>query len=322
MRTADGGRTFQRTDVPFKMGGNEDGRSAGERLAVDPNNDHVLYLGSRNDGLWRSADFGATWAKVRAFPVSGRTNGIGVIFEIFDKASGLRGQATPVIYAGVSQDGPGLYRSADSGATWQAVPGQPSGLLPHHGILAADGSLYVTYGNAPGPNGMSGGAVWKYNAKTSAWTDISPQTGGFGYAGLAVDAQHPQAVMVTTMDRWNPGDTLFRSLNGGKTWNDLGPKTVRDWSLTPYLTFGKQTARLGWWMGALALDPFHPGHALYGTGATIFESQDVVQADARKSHALERRRGGFRGNRRNHSGQPARRRTFNQRPRRHRRLPP
>ncbi len=81
------------------------------------------------------------------------------------------------------------------------------------------------------------------------------------------------------MDRWNPGDTLFRSTDGGRTWADLGPKTVRDWSLTPYLTFGGRDARLGWWIGALALDPFHPGHALYGTGATIWASEDVTNAD-------------------------------------------
>ena len=280
VRTVDGGRTWKRTDVPFKMGGNEDGRSAGERLAVDPNQGRVLFMGSRNDGLWKSADAGATWAQVTTFPVTGRTNGIGVVFEVFDKTSGRRGQATPVVYAGVSQDGTGLYRSRDGGATWQTVPGQPAGLLPHHGVLAADGSLYLTYGNAPGPNGMSGGAVWKYDTKTSAWADVSPQKGGFGYAGLAVDAGHPQTVMVTTMDRWNPGDTLFRSTDGGKTWEDLGPKTVRDWSLTPYLTFGRDSAPLGWWIGALALDPFHPGHALYGTGATIWASDDVTQADA------------------------------------------
>ena len=224
VRTANGGRTFQRTDMPFKMGGNEDGRSAGERLAVDPNLGSVLFMGSRNDGLWKSADSGATWAKVASFPVTGRTNGIGVVFEVFDKASGARGRATPVVYAAVSQDGPGLYRSTDGGATWQPVAGQPTGLLPHQGVLASDGSLYVTYGNAPGPNGMSGGAVWKYDTKTSVWTDISPQKGGFGYAGLTVDASHPQTVMVTTMDRWNPGDTLFRSLDGGKAMGGHRPQ--------------------------------------------------------------------------------------------------
>ncbi len=36
LRSTDQGRTFRRTDLPFKLGGNEPGRSMGERLAVDP----------------------------------------------------------------------------------------------------------------------------------------------------------------------------------------------------------------------------------------------------------------------------------------------
>jgi len=275
LRSADRGRTWKRTDLPLKMGGNEDGRSAGERLAVDPSRPSVLYFGSRDNGLWKSTDRGATWVQVASFPVTGRTNGVGVVFMVFGPPH--------VVYVGVSQDGPGLYRSADGGATWAALPGQPPGLLPHHAVLGADGMLYLTYGNTPGPNGMSDGAVWKYDTKTSAWTDITPlkpgTPAGFGYAGLALDAQHPGTLMVTTLDRWNPGDTLFRSRDGGKTWADLGPKTVRDWSAAPYMTFGAKAPRLGWWMGALALDPFRPGHALYGTGATLWASDDVSNAD-------------------------------------------
>jgi len=111
VRTADGGRTWKRTDMPFKMGANEDGRSVGERLTVDPNCGSILFMGSRNDGLWKSTDTGATWAQVTTFPVTRRTNGVGVVFEVFDKTSGARGRATPVVYAAVSQDGP-------SGLTW------------------------------------------------------------------------------------------------------------------------------------------------------------------------------------------------------------
>ncbi len=255
---------------------------------MDPNRGSVLFFGSRNNGLWHSTDSGATWSQVASFPVQGPTsgagNGIGVSFTLFQRSSGRPGRATPVIYAGVEQSGPGLYRSTDAGATWQAVPGQPDGLMPNHGVLARDGSLYVTYGNAPGPNGMSAGAVWKLDTKTGAWTDVSPIKAGLpgasGYGGLAVDYRHPGTVMVSTMDRWNPGDTLFRTLNGGRTWDDIGPQTVRDWSLSPYMTFGNAKASLGWWIGALAIDPFRSGHALYGTGATIWASSDVTAADA------------------------------------------
>lgn len=59
LRSSDRGETWQRTEMPFKMGGNEDGRSAGERLAVDPKQGSVLFFGSRHNGLWRSANSGA-----------------------------------------------------------------------------------------------------------------------------------------------------------------------------------------------------------------------------------------------------------------------
>ncbi len=44
----------------------------GERLAVDPNNNSILYLGARSgNGLWKSTNAGASWAKVTAFPDAG-----------------------------------------------------------------------------------------------------------------------------------------------------------------------------------------------------------------------------------------------------------
>ena len=50
-----GGRS-QRTNVPIKFGGNEAGRGNGERMAVDPNDGRVLFLGTRHAGLWKSTD--------------------------------------------------------------------------------------------------------------------------------------------------------------------------------------------------------------------------------------------------------------------------
>src|SRR5450759_348430 len=68
LRSADRGKTFQRTNVPFKFGGNENGRGNGERMAVDPNDGNILYLGTRQAGLWKSTDRAVTWNKVGSFP--------------------------------------------------------------------------------------------------------------------------------------------------------------------------------------------------------------------------------------------------------------
>ncbi|NUT96106.1 MAG: carbohydrate-binding protein, partial [Saccharothrix sp.] len=270
LRSTDQGKTFQRTDLPFKLGSNEDGRSMGERLAVDPADHRTLYLGTRKNGLWRSADYGVTWSQVSAFPVKdGGSSGVGLSFVTFGPA----GSGT--IYVGVADKTTSLYRSTDGGTTWQAVPGQPTGHLPHHGVLSGDGSLYVTYTNVPGPNGVTAGSVWKHTPSTGTWKDVSPVPGtGFGFAGLAVDPQRPSTVMVTTLDRWWPSDELYRSTDGGATWKALGDSSVRDASGAPYVGTG-----IGHWMGALAIDPFDSGHVIYGTGAGLWASKDVTAAD-------------------------------------------
>ncbi|MFN8206607.1 MAG: hypothetical protein U0T82_04275 [Bacteroidales bacterium] len=64
----DRGKTFHRSNLPVKFGGNENGRGNGERLAVDPNNGNILYLGTRHAGLWRSTDRAMSWQRVDNFP--------------------------------------------------------------------------------------------------------------------------------------------------------------------------------------------------------------------------------------------------------------
>ena len=67
LRSDDQGKTFQYAATPFRMGGNTEGRSNGERLAVDPNDGAILFFGSRRDGLWKSNDHGMTWTRIDTF---------------------------------------------------------------------------------------------------------------------------------------------------------------------------------------------------------------------------------------------------------------
>jgi photosystem II stability/assembly factor-like uncharacterized protein len=304
LRSTDFGFTFKRTDLPIKLGANDQGRFSGERLAVDPQHHNVLYFGSRQDGLWKSADFGETWNQVGTFPVTGPTNGVGIVFVTFHPTSQRPKRET--IYVGVSDPTNGLYSSTDGGTTWQVVAGQPSGFRPNHYALSPDGTLYLTYGDGTGEDGMGGprignGAVWKYDTNLGTWTNITPRgpwgttTLWYGFGAAAVDRQNPNTVMVSTLGRWWPGDEIYRSLDAGATWVPLGSEpdtglnfSLRDDSLSPYLNFGAgctttscdpTRASFGWWIGTVAIDPFDSDHVLYGTGATIWESRDVTGVD-------------------------------------------
>jgi photosystem II stability/assembly factor-like uncharacterized protein len=310
LRSDDRGQTFLRTDVPFKFGGNEDGRGNGERLAVDPHDGRILYLGTRHDGLWRSQDRGATFTRVTSFPdvteavpdppaqIPGETpeqhywrmpvRGSGIVFVKFASADGSQtaSSASQTIYVGVSlMNRPNLFVSNDAGANWHEVPRAPTQYRPTRAALSNDGFLYVTYGNAPGPSRMTDGAVWKLDTQTGAWTDITPDhpivgKKEFGYAAVSVDAQHPRSVIVSSFGRPYAagGEDIFRSTDGGATWKPIfGGGGVYDYSLAPYV---KSTPIH--WLFDIEIDPTNPGHAVFTTGYGGWETFDLTAADQGK----------------------------------------
>src|SRR4051812_8357989 len=314
LRSADQGRTWAVTPLPFKLGGNMPGRGMGERLAVDPNNDKVLYLGAPSGhGLWRSTDYGATWAQVANFPNVGNyapdpsdTSGYqsdneGVPWVVFDKSTASAGGTTQGIYVGVADKQNTVYRSTDGGASWSRIAGQPTGYLAHKGVLdPVNHLLYLATSDTGGPYDGAKGDVWKYDITTGAWTQISPIPSSssddyFGYSGLTIDRQHPGTIMVATQVSWWPDIIIFRSTDSGATWTriwdwtsypDRGLRYSQDISSVPWLTFGTAAAppvpspKLGWMTESLEIDPFDSNRMLYGTGATIYASTNLTSWDS------------------------------------------
>lgn len=288
LRSDDRGRSFERSDLPLKMGGNELGRGNGERLAVDPNDGRVLFFGSRADGLWRSGDRGKRWLRVDSFPAVAtseaatasnewRKQAIGIVFVAFEPASGRKGKPTQTIYAGVSTRETSLFESKDGGKIWSAVAGQPTGLRPNHMVRGADGAWYLSYGDEPGPDDMHNGAVWKYLPADGRWTEITPaaqetdmQGDGFGWGAVAVDAHDPKVLVATTFCRYGPRDEVFRSVDGGKTWTALFPRSEFDRSNAQWTR--DHTPH---WMADVEIDPFDADHVLFVTGYGIWSSLNM-----------------------------------------------
>jgi hypothetical protein len=297
LRSHDRGRTFERINVPFKFGGNEDGRGNGERMAVDPNDGRVIFLGTRHDGLWASVDRAKSWKRVETFPDVAEKPadpnqrwkvGNGVVFVLFDPTSGATATPSSTLYAGASLMGrPSLFWSRDFGKTWDAVKGQPEQFRPTHAVLASDGTLYVSYGTTPGPSWMKDGAVWKLDTKTGIWTDITPErpkTAGqaFGYAAVAVDPRNPRTLITSTYGHHFHKafeDEIFRSTDAGATWRAVfAGGGVMDASLAPYVS-----ATPLHWLFDLKIDPENSDHALCTTGYGGWETFNLSAMDAGKS---------------------------------------
>ncbi|MEV6168462.1 cellulose binding domain-containing protein [Streptomyces sp. NPDC051954] len=312
LRSADRGASWQKADLPFKLGGNMPGRGMGERLAVDPNRNSVLYLGAPSGkGLWRSTDSGVSWSQVTNFPNVGNyvqdpsdTSGYasdnqGIVWVTFDESTGTSGNATRTIYVGVADQDNAVYRSTDAGATWSRVAGQPTGYLAHKGVLdATNGYLYLAYSDKGGPYDGGKGRLWRYATATGTWTDISPVAEAdtyYGFSGLTVDRQHPGTVMATAYSSWWPDTQIFRSTDSGGTWTRAWDYTsypgrsnrfTMDVSSSPWLTWGadpsppEQTPKLGWMTEALEIDPFNSDRMMYGTGATVYGTEDLSKWDS------------------------------------------
>jgi photosystem II stability/assembly factor-like uncharacterized protein len=279
LRSTDRGATWAKTELPVKIGGNEDGRNTGERLMVDPAKGAVLLLGAK-DGLYRSPDHGETWSRVEAFPK------VHVTLVAFDPVQKTKAGETAIVYAGfASTNGGGLLVSTDGGATWGLVNDQPKGLVPHHLALDAKGAVYVAYGNGLGPNGVTNGAVWKMDPDSGAWTDITPvrPSGSdvFGYGGLSLDPAHPGTIVVSTLDRWVMGDDVFRSTDGGKSWKALRETSEHDTGRAPWVRSleAKAGRAMGHWIGDIDIDPTNPDEAIYVTGYGLWRTKDLTEAD-------------------------------------------
>ncbi len=297
LRSDDYGATFEVSDVTsqFRANGNGPGRQNGERLAVDPNDGSILFVGTRDNGLFKSRDRGQTWARVASLSATTTSTGSGVAFVLFDPSSATIGGATGTLYAGVSELGaPSLFVSTDAGVTWSPVAGQPTTYAPQRAALSPRGELYVTYGNGAGPSPsmthpMDQGAIWRLEPATGTWTDISPLRGedSRAFGGISVDVRDPSRLLATTINTydeqpWGYGDLIFSSNDGGASWVDLVGED----------RMNMDTGGIPWiaqhaihWAGSIELDPFDSERAFVTSGNGIFMTRNVSAASSTWSFA-------------------------------------
>lgn len=195
-KSLDRGVTWVKSDLKVPMGGDQNKRWAGHRLAVSPFDSNLLLFGSRQNGLWRSINGGINWNQVSTLSGTPEPE-IGILAIAFHPK--LPGQVYLSVY------GDGIYQSTDAGISWSKMPGSPQKAMKL--AIANNDILYVTNATRPGVN--------RY--VNSVWQDITPtEEANEVFNGLSVNPNNPTEVLVSLGE--TSSTKIYHSQNGGDTW--------------------------------------------------------------------------------------------------------
>jgi photosystem II stability/assembly factor-like uncharacterized protein len=210
----------------------------GREIAVTgvPGNPSTFYFGSVDGGVWKTTDAGVVWKPI----FDGQP--VGSIGALVVAPSDPN-----VIYAGTGEadirsdlaSGNGVYKSSDAGKTWRNIGLQDSRQISRIVVDSKDTNLvYVgALGHAYGPNPERG--VYKSVDGGTTWThalDLGPE---IGVADLAVATVNSNVIFATAWQTrrppWSvyapldgPGNGIYRSTDGGKSWSHLSGNGLPD----------------------------------------------------------------------------------------------
>ncbi|GCE28065.1 hypothetical protein KDA_35490 [Dictyobacter alpinus] len=260
LKSTDRGRTWTDNGQRWKIAGNADNRQESERLVIDPNNENIVYFGSRNMGLWRTTDGGNTWSQISTNQVpvvykQGDNSPAGIKFVVFDPTSGTSNGATNIIYAGVA--GSGVYQSKDGGNSWSNI--YPTNSDIEAADVGSDGNAYFS---------ITDGHLQRFTPSSNTWKDVSP-SGNPNYLTVAVDPFDPKRLIVGTSPV--TGGHLYRTTNGGDSWNAI------DVSLTsadiPWVTNSDEKNWLS--VGNIIFDPQVRDRLWFGQGVGVWRADGL-----------------------------------------------
>ncbi len=197
-------------------------------VAGDPNDAMTFYFGACAGGVWKTVDGGVYWRCVSDGFLTSAT--IGALAVARSDAN--------VVYAGSGETtirvdvsyGDGLYKSSDAGRTWACVGLRQTKHIGRIVIHPNDADLvYVAaLGDAFGPNEERG--VFRSRDGGLSWQKVLYRGPDAGAVDLSMDPTNPRVLYAAFwqarrsfwhLDSGGPGSGLWRSVDGGDTWQEL-----------------------------------------------------------------------------------------------------
>jgi len=197
-------------------------------VAGDPQDPMSFYFGGCAGGIWKTVDGGTYWRNVSDGFLGSATIGALAVAPS-DPNVIVAGTGETTIRIDVSY-GDGVYRSTDAGRSWQSLGLRGTHHIGRICIHPRDPDLiYVAaLGDAFGPSEERG--VFRSRDGGRNWQKVLYRGPDAGAVDLSMDPRNPRILFAgfwqARRSFWHlnsggPGSGLWRSLDGGDTWEDL-----------------------------------------------------------------------------------------------------
>lgn len=208
---------------------NDTHRYWGPKMAVDPNNADIVYVGTPHGGVRYTTDGGATWNQIATGTIAfcNTTDDSDATYPghpgiaFYDSSHPGTPPVTQTIY--VPSFGTGVYLTTNGGANWALLnsTGMPTKVC--QGSCSSDGVYYCS-----NKNDQYTKSTWRY--QSGAWTQIHSNDNDWVY----VTAHPSTAGKVAILEH---GNRLSVSTNYGSTWVDFYNNGTRVATDCPWLAW-------------------------------------------------------------------------------------
>jgi photosystem II stability/assembly factor-like uncharacterized protein len=194
-----------------------------------PSQPNVFYMAQVNGGVWKTDDYGRTWTPIFDHE---STQSIGAIAVAPSNPSIIYVASGEGLHRPDLSVGNGIYKSTDVGKTWTHL-GLRDGLqIPALAIDPRDPNrvFAAVLGHPYGPNEERG--LFRSTDGGQNWQKVLYKDENTGASDVEIDPSNPDVIYASMWEAregpWEDGNEvngtgggLFKSTDGGTTWNPL-----------------------------------------------------------------------------------------------------
>ncbi|MCB0733155.1 MAG: glycosyl hydrolase [Bacteroidetes bacterium] len=196
-------------------------------IAVNPNNPNEYFVAAASGGVWKTTTAGTVFTPV--FDGQGSYS-IGCVtydptnHHVIWVGTGENNNQRSVAY------GDGVYKSEDGGKSWKNMGLKNSEHIGEIVVHPTNGD--IVYVSAMGPLWNEGGdrGIYKTTDGGKTWNRVLEIDEHTGVADLVMDPRNPNVLYAASQQRrrhvftyigGGPGSTIYKSTDGGATWNKI-----------------------------------------------------------------------------------------------------